>query len=110
MDTELELHLIEHCEIMCIIWFQFKDMNITRLGSQTMIESIAMVVTRSWCMYPVNSAKLRRQIMAFEVIVLQWVWEERNRVVHDGHVVDLDSLFIEIDRDIREEEERVKYK
>ena len=40
--------------------------------------------------------------------MLKQIWDERNLVVQDGFTIDLESSFLSIAIDVREEEERVK--
>ena len=42
--------------------------------------------------------------------MLKKIWDERNQVVHDGFTIDLESLFLGIAINVKEEGEMVKQK
>ena len=57
---ESKLHLVEQCEVTWFLWFRFRDFNITKLGLQSTMELVTMIITGSHQVYPMNDVDLQR--------------------------------------------------
>ena len=104
--VETELHLLEHCDLVRLLWFRFRDINIGRLQSRSVDEFMEALIVGNRILYPSGDADLRRQVIAFAAIAMKRIWELRNAVLHDGVSMNIERICSKIERDVREEETR----